>query len=243
MFVPLHDDNRLRVIPLQFVTIGLIAINAIVFFLTATSVSPAVVASFAVVPDELITDVLGADTLAPVAQRFDFVAVPEIWTLVTYQFLHGDILHLGGNMLFLWVFGDNVEDALGHFKFLLFYLLAGALAGLAHVYMTPGSEVPLIGASGAVAGCVAAYLMLHPRVNLWVLVARIIPVRIPAWAALGAWIGMQVFLAYATLGAGMIERTSTAWWAHVGGLVAGAVLVVFMRRPGVPLFDRPATST
>jgi hypothetical protein len=120
--------------------------------------------------------------------------VPEEATYITYAFLHGDIFHLGGNMLFLWVFGDNVEDALGHLRFLLFYLLCAAAGALMHGLLGPDSQVPLIGASGAVAGVVAAYLMLHPRVKVWILAFGRIPLRIPAYIALGLWILFQLVM-------------------------------------------------
>ena len=236
MFVPVHDSNSLKTIPFQFVTVGLIAINVIVFGFTSLGGNALAAASFAIVPGEILPELTGQTLGTP--DRFDTIPVPEPLTLITYMFLHGDILHLAGNMLFLWVFGDNVEDALGHVSFLIFYLLCGAAAGLLHVYMLPTSGVPLIGASGAVAGCVAAYLMLHPKVDLWVLVFRVFPLQIRAYWALGAWIIMQFVLAYATLLEPTMGRTTTAWWAHVGGLIAGAVLVVFMRRRGVPLFDQ-----
>jgi membrane associated rhomboid family serine protease len=140
-------------------------------------------------------------------------------------------------MLYLWVFGDNVEDAMGHFKYLLFYLACGIFGGLMHAWMDPASQIPLIGASGAVAGVIAAYLVLHPRVRVWVLALKAIPLRISAFFALGIWIAIQIVMV-------IVARMNpeamgpTAWWAHIGGLIAGAVLVVFLRRPGVPLFDR-----
>ena len=112
--------------------------------------------------------------------------MPEGYTLLTYMFLHGDIFHLSSNMLFLWVFGDNVEDAMGHIKFLVFYLICGVAGGLAHAFMLPASKLPLIGASGAVAGVIAAYLILHPRVLVWVLAFRFIPLRISAAWVLGS---------------------------------------------------------
>jgi membrane associated rhomboid family serine protease len=158
--------------------------------------------------------------------------VPERLTLISYMFFHGDILHLAGNMLFLWVFGDNVEDAMGHVRFLVFYLACGVIAGLTHAWMVPDSDSPLIGASGAVAGVIAAYLMLHPRVRVWVLALKAIPLRISAAFALGLWILIQVVMVL------LPQVGPVAWWAHIGGLVAGAVLVVFMRRSGVPLFDK-----
>ncbi len=135
-------------------------------------------------------------------------------------------------MLFLWVFGDNVEDALGHFKFLIFFLACAAAGAFFHGIVLPESRAPLIGASGAVAGIVAAYLLLHPKVKVWVLAFGRLPLRIPAVIPLLIWIGFQfVMLVSDTNGA-------VSWPAHVGGIIAGAVLVLVMRRPGVPLFDR-----
>jgi membrane associated rhomboid family serine protease len=158
--------------------------------------------------------------------------VPEGYTLLTYMFLHGDILHLLSNMLFLWVFGDNVEDAMGHLKFIVFYLACGVAGGLAHSLALPTSKLPLIGASGAVAGVIGAYLILHPRVMVWVLAFRFIPLRISAAWVLGVWVATQLFMVL--LG----QPDQVAWWAHIGGMVTGAILILFMRRPGVPLFDR-----
>jgi membrane associated rhomboid family serine protease len=189
----------------------------------------AVIASFAVVPSELLhAGPLGG--IAPVSQ--DAISIPEPYTLLSYMFFHGDIIHLAGNMLFLYVFGDNVEDAMGHVRFLAFYLLCGVIAALTHAFMTSSSDSPLIGASGAVAGIIAAYLMLHPRVMVWGVAFKVIPLRITAAAALGLWIATQIVMV-------MLPQVGpVAWWAHIGGLIAGAVLVIFMRRRGVPLFDK-----
>ncbi len=229
MFVPLHDENRLRSIKFQYVTIGLIVTNVIIFLIQLAGLQEAAVASFAIIPAELLhTAGVSLDDIADQQS----VALPENLTLLCYMFFHGDVLHLGGNMLFLWVFGDNVEDAMGHAKFLLFYLACGIFAGLMHAMMMPDSANPLIGASGAVAGVIAAYLMLHPRVRVWVLAFQAIPLRISAATALGLWVAIQVAMV-------LIPRSDTvAWWAHIGGLIAGAVLIVFLRRPGVPLFDK-----
>src|SRR5690606_34643361 len=153
-------------------------------------------------------------------------------TYLTYAFLHGDIFHLGGNMLFLWVFGDNVEDALGHFRFLVFYLLCAVSGAVLHAMIAPASQAPLIGASGAIAGVVAAYLILHPRVKIWVLAFARIPLRLPAYVVIVLWIGFQ-FLMLA--GAGGEDEIS--WACHVGGILAGMVLVLLLRRRDVPLFD------
>ncbi len=176
MFVPLHDENSLKAIRFQWVTIILIAINIVVYFFESARLDEVAIAGFAIIPKELFDT-----SLLPIATETVGPALPERLTLLTYMFFHGDILHLAGNMLFLWVFGDNVEDAMGHIKFLIFYLACGVLAGLVHAWMDPSSEIPLIGASGAVAGVIAAYLVLHPRVRVWVLALKAIPLRISAF--------------------------------------------------------------
>lgn len=227
MFVPLHDENSLKSIRFQWVTLLLIAINVIVYFLETARLDEVAIAGFAIVPRELFDT-----SLLPIPVESVGPQVPERLTLLTYMFFHGDILHLAGNMLFLWVFGDNVEDAMGHFKFLLFYLACGVFGGLVHAWIDPTSDTPLIGASGAVAGVIAAYLVLHPRVRVWVLALKAIPLRISAAFALGLWIVMQIVMVLVP------QVGPVAWWAHIGGLIAGAVLVVFLRRPGVPLFDK-----
>ena len=160
---------------------------------------------------------------------------PDWLTLITYAFLHADFWHLLGNMLFLWVFADNIEDAFGHVRFLIFYLLCAIGAGLVFVLSDPESQTPLVGASGAIAGVVAAYLMLHPQQKIWVLVLFRIPLRLRAFWVLGFWV---LFQFYSILVAQPSEQV--AWWAHVGGLVTGAILVLVLRRRGVPLFDRAA---
>ena len=229
VFIPLSDDNPLRSVRFQWVTIALIAANVVVFLLENTPDGQAAIASFALVPSELFHVRIWGGTVPAPDQPLQ---VPEGLTLLSYQFLHGDVLHLLSNMLFLWVFGDNVEDAMGHVKFLAFFLLCGIAGGLAHALMLPTSRLPLIGASGAVAGVIAAYLILHPRVRVWVLAFRFIPLRITAAWVLGVWVVTQlVMIAIAPF-------DQVAWWAHVGGMVAGGVLVLVMRRPGVPLFDR-----
>ncbi len=241
MFVPISDDNALKSISFQYVTIALIAINVAVFLFTAAGVDPGFIASFAVVPAELLG--IAAVGLGNVATPGDLVAVPESMTLVSYMFFHADLFHLAGNMLFLWVFGDNVEDAMGHFRFLVFYILCGVFAALTHSFIVANAaasasvSVPLIGASGAVAGVIAAYLMLHPRVRVWVLAMKVFPLQVSAMLALGAWILIQIIMVL------MPQTGPVAWWAHIGGLIAGAVLIVFMRKPGVPLFDRGLPSS
>ena len=150
-------------------------------------------------------------------------------TLLTYMFLHGGLLHLAGNMLFLWVFGDNIEDAMGHRRFVAFFLLGGVVAGLAQALVEPGARVPIIGASGAIAAVLGAYLVLHPRAKILVPIL-IFPVYLPAVLPLLFWIGFQVFTAMSGGGGGV------AWWAHIGGFVAGALLIVPFRHNSIPLF-------
>ncbi len=226
MFVPLSDANPLRSIQFQFVTVALILANVIVFVLQQAPMSPGMVASFSVVPRELLGGV------AIISTSTDAIAIPEFYTLISYMFLHADIFHLLGNMLFLWVFGDNVEDAMGHVRFLIFYILCGMGAGLSHALMVPDSASPLIGASGAVAGVIAAYLMLHPRVRVWVLAFNIFPIQLTAAIVLGFWIVTQVVMVLVP------QVGPTAWWAHIGGFIIGAILIIFMKKPDFSLFDR-----
>lgn len=160
---------------------------------------------------------------------------PDAWLgLVTSIFLHGSWAHLGGNMLYLWIFGDNVEDAMGHGRFLVFYLVTGVLAAMAHVASSPESPVPLIGASGAIAGVLGAYMVLYPKariLSLLILGFFIRLAELPAVLVLSLWFIIQLLSGVATLGSSPV--TTVAWWAHVGGFVAGAVLVsAFARRRG-----------
>ena len=167
-----------KYIKLQYVTFGLIAANVIVFLLTALgseAFTNAAVLGLGYIPS----------TIYDIAERPpELTLVPDYATYVTYAFLHSDIFHLGGNMLFLWVFGDNVEDALGHFRYLVFYLACAIAGAFVHGMTGPDSQAPLIGASGAIAGVVAAYLILHPRVKIWILAFARIPLRVPAYVAL-----------------------------------------------------------
>ncbi|MER8974690.1 MULTISPECIES: rhomboid family intramembrane serine protease [unclassified Mesorhizobium] len=223
MFIPLYDTNRLRHIKLQYVTISLIALNVLIYFVTTLGgedFANAAVLGLGFIPSVVHDSV----ELAP-----QFVVIPESLSYVTYSFLHADIFHLGGNMLFLWVFGDNVEDALGHVRYLVFYLLCAIAGAFFQGLVAWDSPVPLIGASGAIAGVVAAYLILYPRVKVWVLVFARIPLRIPAFIPLILWILFQIFM-FAQGG-----EDQVSWACHIGGIIAGAVLVLVLRSRGVPL--------
>ncbi len=226
MLLPLKDSNPLRVIPFQFVTVATIALCAVVFLWQLAL--PDAEANAAVLSYGLIPSVLfDTRSLSPELAR-----LPAVATVITSMFLHGGWMHLLGNMLYLWIFGDNVEDAMGHGRFVAFYLICGIAAGLAHAVVTADSTTPMIGASGAISGVLGAYLVLHPRVKVLVLLLMRIPIHMPAYIVLGIYIALQFFYVATDSGG------NTALWAHIGGFAAGALLVVPFRRPGVPLFDQ-----
>lgn len=231
MFLPLYDGTPLRYIDWPYVNYGLIAVTVVSFFLTGGFDEYAVqnaAIGLGYVPTM-------ANHVEPRPAGF---ALPEAATYLSYAFLHANWLHLFGNMAFLWVFGDNIEDAVGHVRYLLFYLVCAAASAFVHGSINPQSYTPLIGASGAVAGVVGAYLVLHPRAKLWILAFGRIPLRLPASIVLGAWALFQLYnVIVADPGA------TTAWWVHVGGLVVGALLVILLRRRGMPLFDRDIGDT
>ncbi|MDP6572273.1 MAG: rhomboid family intramembrane serine protease [Rhodospirillales bacterium] len=223
---PLKDDNPLTRIPFQYVTAVLVGVCVAVFL---WQVSLAAEGETAILGLGAIPAVLfGSRELAP-----ELVLVPAPLTLVTSMFLHGGWMHLIGNMVFLWIFGDNIEDSMGHLRFLVFYLACGVAAALAHAALNAGSIVPMVGASGAISGVMGAYLVLHPRTQVLVLFMYMVT-RLPAFVVLGLWIGLQVVNAAMIGGA---PGGGTAWWAHIGGFIAGAALIVPFRHKTVPLFD------
>jgi len=226
MLLPIYDRNPLRIIPFQFMTISLVLVSTLIFLWEA-SLPPHVLErsllAYGLIPAVLV----GADHLDP---QLAPMSAPA--TLVTSLFLHGDWMHLIGNMLFLWVFGDNIEDSMGHWRFLLFYLLCGAAAGLAQAFAMPYAQEPTVGASGAVAGILGAYIVLHPKVKVLVLAMNWFPLYLPAYFVLALWIATQVASVLFGIGG------QVAWWAHIGGFITGALLVVPFRDKRVPLFDR-----
>ena len=163
------------------------------------------------------------------------ILVPAWTTLVTSMFLHGGWLHLGGNMLYLWIFGDNVEDSMGRVRFILFYLLCGVAAALAQAAINPSSSIPMVGASGGIAGVLGAYLMLHPKASVRCLLVILVFFRfinLPAWLVLGGWIGLQFAAAPQALqGTG----GGVAYMAHIGGFVAGVALIPFSKKRHISL--------
>ena len=219
MFVPLHDDTPLRVIRFQFVTVAIIAANVVVYLLTGAfnsdQVMANVVSGFGVVPGD-ITGHAVAHGHAP---------IPAPLTLFTYMFLHASWWHLISNMLFLWVFADNIEDAFGYVAFALFYVLCGLAGGFLHVMMAPDSNSPLIGASGAVSGVIGAYILLYPKARVWILLFLRLPLRIGAFWVLGGWFLLQVASLIMAQGA----TAEVAWWAHIGGFVTGLAITFLLR--------------
>jgi membrane associated rhomboid family serine protease len=224
MFLPLHDQNPIRHVAFPYVTYGLIGLNALVFLLQLAMGSYGF--QWFAVEYGMVPIVVRNVVEQPVAW------LPDWANLITYAFLHGDWLHLLSNMLFLWIFGDNIEDALGHVKYLVFYVLCAVLAGLAHLALNVDSTSPLIGASGAVAGVMGAYILLYPHARVFVLMRIVIPIPlpIPALWMLGVWIATQIF--NVVVG----SQEPVAWWAHLGGIAAGMLLAVPFKRREVPLF-------
>jgi membrane associated rhomboid family serine protease len=231
MFFPFRDDNPHTTTP--FVNYGLIAACVLVFLWqvsTGAQGQQAITYIFGLIPAHLF----GSSRPDPALP-----AVAPWLTIFTSMFLHGGWMHLLGNMLYLWIFGDNIEHSLGHFRYLVFYLLCGIAAALAQSISAPGSEVPMVGASGAISGILGAYLVLHPKANIRVFVFLIFitTINLPAFVVLGGWFVMQL-ISSAQVNAG---QAGVAFLAHIGGFVAGAVMVFFFRRSSVPVFQ-PAHS-
>src|SRR5215213_11767605 len=222
MVIPLYDTDPLDRNPWAVVTWTLIIINVIVFLAelgASEETGIATIRDYALIPAAITGKVTLGGSLPPIMSAF------------TYTFLHGGWSHIIGNMLFLWVLGDNIEDAMGSVRFLFFYFLCGAAGGLMHVFIYPDSVVPLVGASGAVAGVVAAYFMLRPCARILVLVFGFVPLRLGSAWVLGFWALAQVWHVLSP------SQGATAWWAHIGGMIMGAILVVALRRPELRLFD------
>jgi len=223
--IPIRDINPTK--RMAVVTIVLIALNIAVFLYELTlgrMAGGAFVETFGLIPARLF--VPGAAAAG---------AVPAAATLFTSMFLHGGFLHLAGNMLYLWIFGNNVEDSMGRMRFILFYALCGLFAAYAHASAHRPSMVPMIGASGAVSGVLGAYLLLFPRARVVTLIFfgfYIRTVEIPALFVLGFWFALQALNALVESGAG----GGVAWYAHVAGFVSGMLLIGIFKRRGVPLW-------
>lgn len=224
--LPLRDENPTEITP--YITFLFIGICTCVFLwqfgLNHTDAEIAV-KSWGMTPSKLFN---GTPALAE--------GPPAVFTLLSSMFLHGGILHFLGNMLFLWIYGNNIEDAMGHFKFFLFYLLCGTAAGFLQALVQPNSTIPMIGASGAVSGILGAYFLLYPRARVSTLVFLgffITIFRIPAGLLIGGWFCMQVFSAYYS----DPNLPGVAWYAHIGGFIAGIFLLPFLKNKNVPYFN------
>lgn len=218
--IPLHDENPTELTP--FVTVLLIAMNVAAWILIQGAGDPqgleASVFVFGSVPCELTGECA--------TQGLGWSAI------LTSIFMHGGWGHLVGNMVFLWVFGNNVEDSMGHVRFVVFYLLCAFAASAAHILLAPASAVPMVGASGAISGIMGGYVLLYPQVRVHTWLPPFFFVDFRAWFFLGYWFLLQVALGVVTLGPEMGEQGGVAVWAHVGGFLAGLVLVkVFEKKP------------
>ncbi len=213
--IPLRDQIPTRITPV--VTYVLIALNILVFIfqLTLGASGESFVMTFALIPAQLTTN----------------LSIPNVADIFTSMFMHAGLAHIGGNMLYLWVFGDNVEEALGHGGYLLFYLAGGVIAALTHVFTTPNSPVPTVGASGAIAAVLGAYMVLYPQSRVMTLIFLGYFVRItavPAIVLLGFWFVLQFFQGVLSLGISDMVG-GVAFWAHIGGFVAGYLLARLAR--------------
>jgi membrane associated rhomboid family serine protease len=224
--IPISDDTPTRRPPVMTVLLILANIAVFVWELGLGRHLDGALAVLGFTPAELLRH-----AHAPAED----LGIPVIATVFISMFLHGSILHIAGNMLYLWIFGNNIEDATGHFRFLVFYLLSGLAAAFTMAYMDPASNVPMVGASGAISGVLAAYMLLYPRARITVIIPLGIifwPFRISAVWVVGIWFGMQLFFAAIT----DPGQPGVAWWAHVGGFAAGLVLTPIFKAPGVPYF-------
>jgi len=229
------------------ITGAIIIANVLAFILVqgAGAQGPLVrsVCDLGLIPGEVLQSVKPGSGIALAPGMACLVGTaPKYWTVLTSMFMHGGWLHLIGNMVFLWVFGNNIEDVMGHGKFLIFYLLCGVVAAATQTFVSPHSLVPMVGAPGAISGVLGAYILLYPNVRVHTLILLpffITTVALPAWVMLGYWILIQVLSGLGSLSE--IEKGGVAFFAHVGGFIAGLVLVklfasedVLRRRPLQP---------
>jgi membrane associated rhomboid family serine protease len=223
--IPLQDDNPTERTPV--VTIAFIAACVLVF-LYQSSLPASLGKSFVFQYGAIPAVVFGQADLPAQA-----MAIPAYATLLTSMFLHGSWMHLIGNMLYLWIFGNNIEDVMGHAKYVVFYATCGILAALSHALTDPSSAVPMVGASGAISGELGAYVLLFPRAHVLVLMPGLGITRVAAGVVLGMWFVLQLLSGGMSLGG---EGGGVAFFAHIGGFVVGMVLIGLFKRPDVPFF-------
>jgi len=233
--IPYRDENPTDLTPA--VTVGIIIVNAVVWLLVqGGGVSPEQlvrsVCELGLIPGEVLGSV-PPGTAVPLGQGMRCItAQPHWWTVVTSMFLHSGWLHIIGNMWFLWVFGNNIEDSMGHGRFVVFYLLCGVAAAATQMVSDPASPVPMVGASGAISGVMGAYVLLYPRVRVHTIVWLgffVTTVALPAYVMLGYWFVLQLVLGAA--GTLSHAQGGVAVWAHVGGFVAGMALIKLFANP------------
>ncbi len=219
--IPIKDRNPSGTFP--YVTIGIIVINVLIF-LYELSLGPGLgkfIMKYGVVPLKV----------SYYSQASDLTFINTFFPFISSLFLHGGFVHLIGNMWFLWIFGDNIEDKLGHFRFILFYLLCGVIASSVHVFFNIQSKVPCVGASGAIAGVLGAYMITFPRARVVTIVPVFVFIQVmelPAMVVLGFWFVIQFFSGAASITAST-SGAGVAWWAHVGGFAAGVIILYIMR--------------
>jgi membrane associated rhomboid family serine protease len=230
---PYRDENE--TIRTPYATFVLIALNVAAWLFVQGAGSPMALArsicDLGLIPGELTLSV-PPGTRFPIGEGLVCLTDPgrQVSHVLTSMFLHGGWMHILGNMWFMWIFGNNVEDAMGHLRFVVFYLLTGAAAVLAQVFLTPASAVPMVGASGAISGVMGAYIVLYPRVRVFMLLVLgfyVTSMAWPAWMMLGYWLLIQFVSGLTAVGR---EGGGVAFWAHFGGFVAGAVLVKLFAR-------------
>jgi membrane associated rhomboid family serine protease len=240
MIMPLGDENRPGAGP-HYVTWSLIAINVLVFFLELGMGEP-FIHGYSTIPAEITQrrDLEGRHEIVVGGERYPLNhypgPTPIYLTLLTSMFMHGGWVHLIGNMLYLWIFGDNVEDAIGHFRFLIYYLLCGFAASLAHIATDPNSIIPSLGASGAISGILGGYIVMFPTNRVRVMMGYVVT-TVPAVIVLGLWIVLQFINGIAALSVATEQTAGVAFWAHIGGFVAGLILI-FLFRIGAPAARR-----
>jgi membrane associated rhomboid family serine protease len=230
MLIPLSDDNTgRRTTP--YVVYTFIAINIVVFIIQFVQ-GDRFTLGYAAVPYEIVNN---TDLVNPRGRIPQMPGPSPIWlTLFTSLFMHGGFMHIAGNMLYLWVFGDNIEDNFGHLKFAIFYILCGVLASFSQIMLDPQSVIPTLGASGAIAGVLGAYLIMFPKNRVHSLLPLGIiwtTVEVPAWVMLGIWIVLQFFSQFAAITSHTAQTGGggIAYMAHIGGFIAGMILVFIFR--------------
>ncbi len=211
--IPYKDDNPARTIP--FITISIISLNILVYImqLMSSSSNRDIIYSYGAIPNSIMTFVSNQP-------------IHPLLTIITSMFMHAGLFHIGGNMLYLWIFGNNVEDRLGHSRFALYYLFCGTVAVFAHAFTDPHSMIPMVGASGAVSGVLGAYILLYPMARIHTLVFLgffITVLQVPALIVIGLWAIIQIV--NGLLAQGALNHGGVAWFAHMGGFVAGLLTI------------------